>query len=59
MIKVKAKCPKCPAGQDIHYVEVRRDPHRILFEFCKNHKGLRQMDYFPEMSLSPDIRMRA
>jgi hypothetical protein len=58
-ILVKAKCPRCPAGHDIHYVDVRRDPHRMLFEFCKNHKGLRQMDYFPELPISRDIRITA
>lgn len=52
MISVPAKCPKCPAGQDIHYVKVRKDPGRMLWEFCPHHKGLRQIDYVPEATVS-------
>jgi len=55
-IPVKAKCPKCRV---LHDVQVRHDPGRLLWEFCKHHKGLRQMEYFPDGVLSRAIRLMA
>lgn len=54
LIRVKAKCPKC---QITHYIKLRRDPGRMLFEFCKHHKGLRQMEYVPTAGVSDAIRI--
>ncbi len=56
MIEVKARCLKCP-GLGIHFVSVRHDPGRMLYEFCPHHRGLRQLDYFPELPISPEIRI--
>ncbi|MFA5377578.1 MAG: hypothetical protein WC455_17640 [Dehalococcoidia bacterium] len=51
---IKAKCPKC---QTIHEIYDCCDDGRLSRVFCRHHKGLRQMEYFPELSLSPDIRI--
>jgi len=55
-VLIRAKCPKCG---EIHEIYDYCDDGHLSRVFCKHHKGLRQMDYFPEMSLSPDIRIRA
>jgi DNA (cytosine-5)-methyltransferase 1 len=51
---IKAKCPKCGS---IHKIYDYCDDGHLSRVFCRHHKGLRQMDYFPELSLSPDIRI--
>jgi Zn ribbon nucleic-acid-binding protein len=51
-VTVKARCPKCRRA---HGVQMRRDPGRTVWEFCKHHKGLRQMDYIPTTEISRDI----
>jgi hypothetical protein len=48
IIRVKAKCPKC---QITHYIKLRRDPGRMLFEYCGRHAHLRYEEHQPTMSL--------
>lgn len=50
-VLVKARCPKCQTGRDIHYINLKRDPGYIVPEFCRNHRGLRFIDYIPVHSL--------
>jgi hypothetical protein len=58
LVRVQAKCPKC---QVIHYVKLRKDPGRKIYEFCPRHAGLRQIpEYIPTAEISRDIlRIRA
>lgn len=50
-VTVKARCPKCKPGHDIHYIEVRRDPGRMIYEYCGRHAHLRYEEHQPTMSL--------
>jgi hypothetical protein len=40
-IMKEAICLKCPEGHNTHMVAVRRDNGLKLYEYCKDHSGLR------------------
>lgn len=56
VVLIKAKCPKCG---EIHEIYDYCDDGHLSRVFCRHHRGLRQMEYFPTAEISPDIRIRA